>query len=68
MADAPAKYAVAAFYEQSGRMVIASIETLEKGAVSFSMNSSSVDLNQCVWKVFLLDESDRPVCTCFTSD
>lgn len=68
MADAPAKYVVAAFYEQSGGMVIASLETLENGEASFSMNSSAVDLNQCVWKVFLLDESYRPICTCFTSD
>ena len=68
MADALEKYAVAAFYEQSGRMVIASIETLENGAVSFSMNSSSVDLSECTWKVFLLDESYRPVCTCYTAD
>lgn len=66
--DAPAKYAVAAFYEQSGRMVNASIETLKNGAVSFSMNSSSADLSKCTWKVFLLDESYRPVCTCYTTD
>ena len=68
VADTPAKYVVSAFYKQNGRMVIALLETLKNGIASFPLNSSAVELSQCVWKVFLLDESYRPICTCFTSD
>lgn len=64
LSSAAAPYAAAAFYQANGQMITVSFAAVNGGAAQLSMKAETADLQQCTWKLFLLDAEYRPICIC----
>lgn len=64
LTSAAASYAAAAFYQANGQMVAASFTAIDAGAAQLFVKAETADLQQCGWKLFLLDAEYQPICVC----
>ncbi|MBQ4577992.1 MAG: leucine-rich repeat protein [Clostridia bacterium] len=61
-------YVMAAFYDATGRMVLAKYYTAEEVSSGVGISSSAVNLKLCTAKVMVLDEHLAPVGVAYTPD
>lgn len=59
-------YAIIAFYKEDGQMDTIACSVLEQREATIAVHSN-YDLSECMWKLFILDESFCPVSSCFSS-
>ena len=66
LTGASGAYAIIAFYKEDGQLEMAACSVLEQRGATIVVHSNR-DLSECMWKLFILDESFRPTSSCFSA-